>query len=424
MADGYSWSESRDDRGYRLPDQDHLGWWVAAAMLVSILLHLSVFFALDRMKIVFGIQSNEEISTQSIDVRQVEIPLMESETNLAPEEVITPPVETKSLLDEVDLLAVLPKDHEIDIKPELIEAEYALRLQNPAREGSPEAAMPESSLGFEIDADLPELGREPTNIKPAEVGQITVDPGNEQVDDSEIGNFTEALIRKGANGKAKNGTLDGIASLDDLLGLSSNVLLGKKTMLPSDLLFDYNSSELRESAKGGLMKLGLLIDRNPNLYCWIEGHTDLLGGDDFNLNLSIKRAEAVKLYLVNSLRMDASKIMTRGFGRYEPLVITGAAEEQKINRRVEIRMRKTPPTKDQLKIIPQKVAVIEEAPARKAVLVRPLRALPVNETPPPKASVVKESAVIIEADPVPKATPIAEEISPAIPRAQAVEEEP
>ena len=65
-------------------------------------------------------------------------------------------------------------------------------------------------------------------------------------------------------------------------------------MLPSDLLFEFNSAELRESAKVGLMKLALLMDRNPNLYCWIEGHTDLVGGDDFNLDLSIRRAEAVQ----------------------------------------------------------------------------------------------------------------------------------
>ena len=33
------------------------------------------------------------------------------------------------------------------------------------------------------------------------------------------------------------------------------------------------------------MKVAMLIDRNPNLYCWIEGHTDLFGGDEFNLEL-------------------------------------------------------------------------------------------------------------------------------------------
>jgi outer membrane protein OmpA-like peptidoglycan-associated protein len=423
MAGEYSWSTSRDTGVYRLPGPDHLGWWAAVAMLLSILLHVVMFFALDRMKIVFDFAEPQEITTRPIDVRQVEIRPMDNAESLPPEDVVKPPTDTSALLDEVELLDILPKNQEIDIKPEIIEAEYAIQLQNPAREGSPEATALEIASGLEVDTDLPELGREPESIRPAEVGQITVDPGAVQVDDSEIGKFTEDLIRKGANGKVENGTLDGVTSLDNLLDLPANVLLGKKTMLPSDLLFEFNSADLRESAKIGLMKLGLLMDRNPDLYCWIEGHTDLVGGDDFNLNLSIKRAEAVKIYLVNSLRMDSSKIITRGFGRYEPLVITGTAEEQSANRRVEVRMRKTPPTKEQMKVVPQKAAVIEETPAPKAVLVKPLRAMPVEEAPPPpKAAPVPEAPplrAITEFSDVPKASPV----EPEVPRAQAVEDE-
>ena len=398
-------------------------------MLISILLHVVVFFALDQLKIVFDFQTVEEIGTRPIEVRQVEVRPMENERSLPPEDVVKPPVDTAALLDEIELLDVLPKNVEIDIKPDVIQAEYALQMQKPAREGNPEAVALEISAGLEIDAEVADLGREPVNIKPAELGQITVDPGAVQTDDSEIGKFTEDLIRKGANGKAANGTLDGVTSLDNLLDLPPNILLSKKTMLPSDLLFEFNSSDLRESAKIGLMKLGLLMDRNPDLYCWIEGHTDLVGGDEFNLNLSIKRAEAVRSYLVNSLRMNAAKIMTRGFGRYEPIVITGTPEEQSANRRVEIRMRKTPPTKEQMRVVPQKAAVIEEAPPPKPVLVKPQRALPVEEliAPPPKAAPVQETPPLraIPAFPeIPKASAVPEEQIPlAVPRAQTVEDE-
>jgi outer membrane protein OmpA-like peptidoglycan-associated protein len=428
MADGYSWSESREGGAYRLPGPDHLGWWAAVAMLISILLHVVAFFALDHLKIVFDFQPAEEIGTRPIDVRQVEIRPLENERSLPPEELVKPPTETTTLLDEVELLSVLPKDQEIDIKPDIIEAEYAIQLQNPAREGSPEATALEVATGFEVDTDLPDLGRQPENIRPAEIGQITVDPGALEVDDSEIGKFTEDLIRKGANGKAENGTLDGVTSLDSLLDLPANILLSKKTMLPSDLLFEFNSSELRESAKVGLMKLGLLMDRNPGLYIWIEGHTDLVGGDDFNLNLSIKRAEAVKSYLVNSLRMDDSKIITRGLGRFEPIVTTGTPAEQAVNRRVEVRMRKTPPNKEQLKPAPPKAAVVEESPPPKPILVKPMRALPVEDTPlPPKASPVQEPPAVREVpsfNEIPRASAVEEQIIPrAIPRAQAIDDE-
>jgi hypothetical protein len=187
------------------------------------------------------------------------------------------------------------------------------------------------------------------------------------------------------------------------------VLLASKTMLPSDLLFEFNSTELRESAKVGLMKLALLMDRNPQLYCWVEGHTDLVGGDEFNLNLSIRRAEAVKNHLVESMRMDASKIITRGFGRFEPLVIAGDVNAQAVNRRVEIRMRKTPPADGQLKITPQKAAIVEEPPAPPPAEPAPPAARPVVEEPPPpapRAVLVKpQRALPLEEEPAPPPPP-------------------
>ena len=441
MPDGYSWSEIRGGGTYRLPGPEHLGWWAAVAMLVSILMHVAVFLMLDRMKIALRFEQAHELSTDTVNVRRVEVRPMEDAQSAPPENVITPPQDAAALLEEVDLLNALPKDVEIDIKPDIQEAEYALQMQNPALAGDPAAVAMEVSSGLEINADLPELGRQPESLKPAEIGQVTVDPGAVPMDDSELGKFTDELIQRGAGGKVEQGALDGIASLDDLLDLPPNILLASKTMLPSDLLFEFNSTDLRESAKVGLMKLALLMDRNPNLFCWIEGHTDLVGGDEFNLNLSIRRAEAVKNYLVESMRMDASKIITRGFGRYQPLVTTGSVEEQAVNRRVEIRMRKSPPTAEQMKIEPEKAAVVEEAPPPSPpaapspppvappapVKVQPAKPLPVQEEPPRALLIKPQRALPVEeppAVPPPAAPPLrAQPVEePAAPRAMPVAE--
>lgn len=439
MANGFSWGASRDSGGaYRLPGPDHLGWWAAVAMLLSILLHVVVFFALDRMKFALKFEEAKELSTQPIDVRQVEVSPAPDVRSVPPDDVVIPPKDTAALLEEVDLLAKLPENLDIDIKPEIVQAEYALKMQNPAIEGDATALAMKLSSNLEVEGDLPELGREPESIRPAAIGQLTVDPGAVTTDDSEKGG-SEDLLKYGAGGLTENGKIDGVTSLENMLDLPPNLLLGSKTMLPSDLLFEFNSSDLRESAKVGLMKLGLLMDRNPELYCWIEGHTDLVGGDDFNLDLSVKRAGAVKDYLVKSLRMDVDRIYTRGFGRYEPVVISGTPEEQAVNRRVEIRMRKTPPNKEQLKIAPKKATVIEETPPPKAVLVKPNRPLPVeNEpappplratpvedvpTPPLKAEPVDEDPPLRALPPfpqVPRAAPV-EQVEPEIPRAERVE---
>jgi outer membrane protein OmpA-like peptidoglycan-associated protein len=427
MANGYSWSSNRERGGYHLPGPDRLGWWAAVAMLLSVLLHVIVFFALDRMKIAFNFTRAEELSTRPMAIHPVEIRSTPPERSQPPEETVKPTSDTAVLMEDIELMDILPEDSEIDIKPDVSEPEYALQMRNPAREGEPDALAMDISKGLDLASDLPELGRQPATIEPGDLGQIIVDPGAANRNDKELANFTNEMIRRGANGKSADGKLDGNSSLDDLLDLPPNLLLGKKTMLPSDLLFEFNSSDLRESAKIGLMKLGLLMDRNPSLYCWIEGHTDLVGGDQFNLDLSIRRAQAVKDYLVKSMRMDPAKIFTRGFGRYRPLVTGGSRADQAANRRVEIRMRNTPPPEEQIHVEPKKAAIVEETPPPpkeepappKAILVKPQRALPVEIVPLPPARQPLKALPVDETPPPPRAQPDFPEV--AIPKAAPVE---
>ncbi len=435
MAQVSSWREQRGGATYRLPGAEHIGTWATIAMLVSLLLHVGVFFFLDNLKIAIGFQEARELSTLPINIQQIEVRADPLDTVATPEAVITPPVDAASLLDDIDLLEALPKDAQIELSPSIDQAEYELKMVKPAMEGDPHAIAMEVTASMEAIESTQEFGREPSSLKPAEIGQITIDPGSASLEDDSMGTLTDELVKRGANGSVPKGALDGVESLDALLDLPPNVLVGKKTMLPSDLLFEFNRAELRESAKVGLMKLALLMDRNPELYCWIEGHSDMIGGDAFNIELSKRRAEAVKQHLVNSLRMDSEKIITRGFGRANPIVKEGDSEAQSINRRVEVRMRKIKPpaerapaagTEENIEA-PPKAAVIappEDEPSAppKAILVKPKRALPVEpselvEPAPPRANPVEEDVPL-------RAAPVEEEdLGPEPPRATVIDEE-
>jgi OmpA-OmpF porin, OOP family len=416
-----SWRDFRDEAPYRLPGPEHIGWWAAAAMLASVILHVLVFLALDQMKIALRFAEAREMSTGQVDARRLQVQPLEEADRPTPEQTVTPPTDAASLLEEVDLLDLLPKDQEIDIAPQILEAEYALQMSAPALDGEPEAIALDFAANLEIDSDLPDLGRQETEWMPAAVGQVTIDPGAIPNDEPDLSRFTEDLIRRGVEGGVKQGALDGVSSLDDLLGLPPNVLVGRKTLLPSDLLFDYDSAILRENAKVGLMKLALLIDQNPSLHCWIEGHTDLFGTDAYNIDLSRRRAEAVRNHLVDSMRMDAAKIHARGLGRSQPLLSSGSVEEQAPNRRVEIRMRQTPP--------PAQAAPPPSNPATNPPRATPApRPGPTPATTPAPAPAPAPASTPVPAPPPPRARPVQEappralEVQPS--RAEPVDEEP
>ena len=409
MADGYSWNYARGHDSNKLPGPEHLGWWAALALVLSIGLHVAIFIALERMEIAWNFQQAKELNTAPVDFRQVEVRSMPEPARMKPEDVVPVPEDSATLLEEIDMLEALPENQEIDISTEVDQASFALKMSEPDLGGQAPIEQIDPAAGADIDISMPDLGSETKLLPPAEIGQVVINSG--ATPGVEDGDGVAQEILKAGQG---DGQEEGIASLEDLLKLAPNTLISKKTRLPSDLLFEFNSAKLRESARLGLMKLALLMDRNPGLYCWIDGHTDLIGSDAYNLKLSQQRADAVKTYLVESMRMDPERIIARGMGRRDPIVKTGDADAQAPNRRVEIKMRKTPPGEQAAEEPVLQPEAETEAPATspKPVLIKPRRAKPVLPDEAPRAEVVIPEA--------PRARTVIPEGEP--PRAEVIEE--
>lgn len=111
-------------------------------------------------------------------------------------------------------------------------------------------------------------------------------------------------------------------------------------LMPTDLLFEFGSDQLAEGARLSLMKLGFLIQKNPQSLFIIEGHTDSIGSSASNEDLSNRRALAVVNWLMNSLRLGSDRIRAVGMGETKPLADpNGDPRQQSLNRRVEIKVR-------------------------------------------------------------------------------------
>jgi outer membrane protein OmpA-like peptidoglycan-associated protein len=100
--------------------------------------------------------------------------------------------------------------------------------------------------------------------------------------------------------------------------------------------FEFDSSEVLPVARRQLDAIAEGIRRLPaSRLVTIEGHTDAIGTDDYNLALSLRRATAVKSYLVRAQGIDPGRLREAGFGRQRPL--PGTRPEAAENRRVQFR---------------------------------------------------------------------------------------
>ncbi len=110
----------------------------------------------------------------------------------------------------------------------------------------------------------------------------------------------------------------------------------KITNIASKIFFETNSDKLKVASLAQLDELALILKKYEAANLMIEGHADSQGADDFNLNLSQKRTESVKNYLMGKGIME-SRLTAVGFGESKPVADNNTSLGRAKNRRVELK---------------------------------------------------------------------------------------
>jgi len=103
--------------------------------------------------------------------------------------------------------------------------------------------------------------------------------------------------------------------------------------------FDFDKDTLRPDAKPILDEAAAVMQRYPEIKVEIGGHTDSVGSDEYNRDLSDRRARTVMDYFI-SKGVDAGRLSSKGYGEAAPVTGNESASGRAQNRRVEMRVIK------------------------------------------------------------------------------------
>jgi OOP family OmpA-OmpF porin len=101
------------------------------------------------------------------------------------------------------------------------------------------------------------------------------------------------------------------------------------------IYFDFNKSDLKAESEPALNEIAKLLTGNPNLKVFIVGHTDNVGGVDYNMKLSQARADAVVKTLTTKYKVNPQNMKSYGVGQLAPVAPNKTEEGRAKNRRVE-----------------------------------------------------------------------------------------
>lgn len=148
------------------------------------------------------------------------------------------------------------------------------------------------------------------------------------------------ILRTGEKRSDKIGNCNHLPTLDD-----ASADAGKERLLKDlkatgrsvlyGINFDFNSDRIREESKPTLDKVTAILRESSDWRVLIEGHTDNIGGESYNRDLSEKRAAAVRNYLVNA-GIEASRLGSTGMGFSKPIATNDTEAGRAQNRRVEL----------------------------------------------------------------------------------------
>jgi len=102
------------------------------------------------------------------------------------------------------------------------------------------------------------------------------------------------------------------------------------------IYFDFNKSDVKPESEPALQEINKLLSGNPNLKVFIVGHTDNVGGIDYNMRLSQARADAVVKALTTQHKVNPQQMKAYGVGQLVPVAPNKMEEGRAKNRRVEL----------------------------------------------------------------------------------------
>jgi len=144
------------------------------------------------------------------------------------------------------------------------------------------------------------------------------------------------IVYKNPKDSDSDGVID---SLDKCPNTPKNVLInhyGCPIITTLRINFDFNKADIKKIYYPEIEKVAIAMKNNPKLKIEIDGYTDNIGSEEYNLKLSLKRAQVVKDFLVNKYGIDSKRIVVKGFGEKYPLLPNTTPTNRALNRRVEI----------------------------------------------------------------------------------------
>jgi outer membrane protein OmpA-like peptidoglycan-associated protein len=110
---------------------------------------------------------------------------------------------------------------------------------------------------------------------------------------------------------------------------------GIKITFDSGILFEFDSSTLQSQARTNISNLAVILNKYPDTNILVTGYTDFDGTEQYNLDLSERRAQSVSNYAMGQ-GVLSSRLSVLGLGELEPIATNETAEGKRLNRRVEI----------------------------------------------------------------------------------------
>lgn len=122
------------------------------------------------------------------------------------------------------------------------------------------------------------------------------------------------------------------------IGPTSTATPAPETSVALNVFFETNSAAIRPEFHADLDKLGAVLTdpKYQSRDIEIEGHTDSVGSEAYNMNLSERRARSVRQYLVNKFGIAPQRVVVHGHGEDRPIARNDSASGRRQNRRVEV----------------------------------------------------------------------------------------